>query len=108
MSLTELVDDILDKSGIRKELESSKLLEDEIRLENLNEFKGVTKSYEEESGSASLEDFLEEISLVSDITEHQDSDGRVSLMTVHSVKGLEFDYVFIVGIDVYKRQIQSK
>ena len=99
MSLTELVDDILDKSGIRKELESSKLLEDEIRLENLNEFKGVTKSYEEESGSASLEDFLEEISLVSDITEHQDSDGRVSLMTVHSVKGLEFDYVFIVGME---------
>ena len=99
MSLTELVDDILDKSGIRKELESSKLLEDEIRLENLNEFKGVTKSYEEEYGSASLEDFLEEISLVSDITEHQDSDGRVSLMTVHSVKGLEFDYVFIVGME---------
>ena len=99
MSLTELVDDILDKSGIRKELESSKLLEDEIRLENLNEFKGVTKSYEEEFGSASLEDFLEEISLVSDITEHQDSDGRVSLMTVHSVKGLEFDYVFIVGME---------
>ena len=84
---------------MKKELESSKLLEDEIRLENLNEFKGVTKSYEEEYGTANLEDFLEEISLVSDISEHQDGNNRVSLMTVHSVKGLEFDYVFIIGME---------
>lgn len=99
LSLTELVDTILEKSGIKKELTSSKLLEDEIRLENLNEFKGVTKNYEEEYGTANLEEFLEEISLVSDITEHQDSSSRVSLMTVHSVKGLEFDYVFIIGME---------
>lgn len=99
LSLTELVDTILEKSGIKKELTSSKLLEDEIRLENLNEFKGVTKNYEEEYGTANLEEFLEEISLVSDITEHQDSASRVSLMTVHSVKGLEFDYVFIIGME---------
>lgn len=99
LSLTELVDEILEKSGIKKELSSSKLLEDEIRLENLNEFKSITKSYEEESGSATLEDFLDEISLVSDITEHQDDSGRVSLMTVHSVKGLEYDYVFIAGME---------
>lgn len=99
LSLTELIDEILEKSGIKKELSSSKLLEDEIRLENLNEFKGVTKSYEEEHGSATLEDFLDEISLVSDISEHQDGNNRVSLMTVHSVKGLEFDYVFIIGME---------
>lgn len=99
LSLTELVDNILDKSGMKRELSSSKSLEDEIRLENLNEFKGVTKSYEEEYGSASLEDFLNEISLVSDMSEHQDGSNRVSLMTVHSVKGLEFDYVFLVGME---------
>ena len=99
LSLTELVDTILEKSGIKKELTNSKLLEDEIRLENLNEFKGVTKNYEEEYGTANLEEFLEEISLVSDITEHQNSSSRVSLMTVHSVKGLEFDYVFIIGME---------
>ncbi len=99
LSLTELIDNIMNKSGIKKELTSSKLLEDEIRLENLNEFKSITKSYEEEYGSATLSDFLEEISLVSDITEHQDGSNRVSLMTVHSVKGLEFDYVFIVGME---------
>ena len=99
LSLTELIDNILEKSGMKKELTSSKLLEDEIRLENLNEFKSITKSYEEEYGSATLSDFLDEISLVSDMTEHQDGAGRVSLMTVHSVKGLEFDYVFIVGME---------
>lgn len=99
LSLTELIDEILEKTGIKKELSTSKLLEDEIRLENLNEFKGVTKSYEEEYGTASLEDFLNEVTLVSDMSEHQDSSNRVSLMTVHSVKGLEFDYVFIVGME---------
>lgn len=99
LSLTELIDAILEKSGIKKEYSSSKLLEDEIRLENLNEFKSITKSYEEEYGSATLSDFLDEISLVSDISEHQEGSDRVSLMTVHSVKGLEFDYVFIVGME---------
>ncbi len=99
LTLTELVDAIIEKSGIKKELTSSKLLEDEIRLENLNEFKSITKNYEEEYGSATLGDFLEEVSLVSDMSEHQDTSGRVSLMTVHSVKGLEFDYVFIVGME---------
>ena len=99
LSLTELIDNILEKSGMKKEYTTSKLLEDEIRLENLNEFKGVTKSYEEEYGSATLSDFLDEISLVSDISEHQEGNDRVSLMTVHSVKGLEFDYVFLVGME---------
>ena len=89
----------MDKSGIKKELSSSKQLEDEIRLENLNEFKSITKSYEEEHGSATLSDFLDEISLVSDMSEHQEGNDRVSLMTVHSVKGLEFDYVFLVGME---------
>ena len=99
ITLTELIDNILNKSGIKKELSSSKLLEDEIRLENLNEFKSITKNYEEEYGSATLSDFLDEISLVSDMTEHQDGSNRVSLMTVHSVKGLEFNYVFIIGME---------
>ena len=99
LSLTELIDNILEKSGMKKEYSSSKLLEDEIRLENLNEFKSITKSYEEEYGSATLSDFLDEISLVSDMSEHQEGNDRVSLMTVHSVKGLEYDYVFIVGME---------
>ena len=99
LSLTEMVEVILDKSGLREELEKEKTLENEIRLENLEEFKSITLSYENEFGEISLMDFLNEISLVSDVTEHADNTNKVSLMTVHSVKGLEYEYVFLVGIE---------
>ena len=99
LSLTELVDLVLDKSGMKQELETSHELESEIRLENLNEFKSITKNYEDEYGVISLEDFLNEVSLVSDMSEHQDSANKVSLMTIHAVKGLEFDYVFVAGVE---------
>ena len=99
LSLTEMVDQVLEKSGIRAELTNEKTLENEIRLENLEEFKSITKNYEEEFGEISLDDFLNEISLVSDVTEHTDGSNKVSLMTVHAVKGLEFDYVFVIGME---------
>ena len=99
LSLTEMVELVLEKTGLRKELETEKTLENEIRLENLEEFKSITLSYENEFGEISLDDFLNEISLVSDVTEHADNTNKVSLMTVHSVKGLEYDYVFLVGIE---------
>ena len=98
-SLTELVDLVLDKSGIRHELESEKSIESEIRLENLEEFKSITKAFEEKNGLVSLEDFLTEISLVSDVTEHKDQSDVVTLMTVHSAKGLEFENVFLIGME---------
>lgn len=99
MTLTELVDMVLTLTGIKEEYENEKTLEADIRLENLEEFKSVTKNFEEETGIISLEDFLTEISLLSDISEVKNDPNRVSLMTVHSVKGLEFDYVFIVGLE---------
>ena len=99
LSLTELVDLVLDKSGIRQELKNDKSLDSEIRLENLEEFKSITKNYEDEFGIISLDDFLNEISLVSDVSEHTDGNNKVSLMTIHSVKGLEFDNVFVVGME---------
>lgn len=99
LSLTEMVELVLDKSGIKQELENEKSLDSEIRLENLEEFKSITKNYEEEYGVISLDDFLNEISLVSDMSEHQDGNNKVSLMTVHSVKGLEFDDVFVIGME---------
>ena len=98
-SLTEMVDIVLEDSGIKQELQNEKTLESEIRLENLEEFKSITKSYEEEYGVISLSDFLNEVSLVSDISEHEDSDNKVSLMTIHAVKGLEFDNVFVIGME---------
>ncbi len=99
LTLTELIDKVLDASGLRADLESEKSLEAEVRLENLEEFKSITKSFEEREGSVSLEDFLLEISLISDVEEYKDDPNRISLMTVHSVKGLEFDHVFVVGME---------
>ena len=98
-TLTELVDLILDKTGIRKELESEKTVDAEIRLSNLEEFKSITRPYEENSESPTLEEFLEEISLVADMNEHKNETNVVTLMTVHAAKGLEFDYVFVIGME---------
>ena len=99
LTLTELIDKVLDASGMKKELESEQSLESEVRLENLEEFKSITKSFEEKEGLISLEDFLLEISLISDVEEYKDDPNRISLMTVHSVKGLEFDNVFVIGME---------
>ena len=100
LSLTETIDMVLDKSGIKADLESEHTLEADIRLENLNEFKSITKTFEEESGIASLEDFLNEVSLVSDVNDQkEDNTPKVTLMTIHAVKGLEFKYVFVVGME---------
>ena len=99
ITLTELVDKVLDVTGIREEYKNENTLESEIRLENLEEFKSITKAFEEKIGLVSLEDFLLEISLVSDVNEYKDDRNRISLMTVHSVKGLEFDYVFVIGLE---------
>ena len=99
LTLTELIDKVLDASGMKQELESEGSLEAEVRLENLEEFKSITKAFEELEGSVSLEEFLLEISLVSDVEEYKDDPNRISLMTVHSVKGLEFNHVFVIGLE---------
>jgi len=99
LSLTELVDLVLEKTGMRGELLNEKTIESEVRLENLEEFKSITRSFEEKNGIISLEDFLMEISLVSDIEEHKNNNNVVTLMTVHSAKGLEFNNVFIIGLE---------
>ena len=99
LSLTELIDLVLDKSGLKNELLNENSVEAETRLENLEEFKSISKAFEDKYGLISLPDFLYEVSLISDNTEVTDSSNRVTLMTIHSVKGLEFDYVFITGLE---------
>ena len=99
MSLTEIVELVLEQSGLRKELELENSLEAEAKIENLDEFKSITKNFEERYGIISLEDFLAEISLVSDVEEHKDNNEVVTLMTIHSAKGLEFKYVFVIGME---------
>ena len=99
LSLTEFIDYVIDKSGMKESLTSEKSLENDLRLDNLEEFKSVTASFEERTGSVNLSDFLEEISLIADISEHKEEKDAVTLMTVHSAKGLEFDCVFLCGME---------
>lgn len=97
-TLTNFIDLILEKTGIIKELEDENTIEAQTRIENLNEFKSIAYQFEEKYGIISLEEFLNEISLVSDITEYKDNEA-ITLMTIHSAKGLEFNNVFIVGLE---------
>lgn len=99
MSLTELIDEVLEKTGLKQSLEKDKNLENELRLDNLLEFKSITASFEERTGCVNLGDFLEEISLISDISSHKEDNNEVTLMTIHSAKGLEFDVVFLIGME---------
>ena len=99
MPLTDFIDLVLDKSGIKDEYIKEHSLEADVRLENLEEFKSVAKAFEEENGVISLEDFLLNVSLISDNTEIKEVDNAINLMTIHAVKGLEFDYVFLVGME---------
>lgn len=100
LTLTELIDMILDKSGMKKSLEDEKSIEADIRLENLEEFKSIAKAMEINEGIVSLEELLDKLALVSDVSEQKnDNEDKVTLMTMHAVKGLEYDYVFIVGVE---------
>ena len=99
MALSDFVDLVLEKTGLIKELEEDKTIESETRIENLKEFKSVAVNFEEMYGIISLEDFLSEVSLVSDMTEYQNNDNAVTLMTIHLAKGLEFNNVFIIGLE---------
>ena len=99
MSLTELIDSIMEKTHMKEELELDKSLDSELRLDNLMEFKSITASFEEKEGCVNLGDFLNEISLIADVSDHKESDDEVTLMTIHSAKGLEFTVVFLIGME---------
>ncbi len=99
LDLTELIDVVLEKSGLKDELEKEHTLEADIRLENLMEFKSITENYQKETGTVNLEDFLEDISIVADQSEHENLDNAVTLMTMHAAKGLEFKVVFLIGME---------
>lgn len=99
ISLTELIDKVLELTKIKELYEKDKTLESDLRLENLMEFKSVTENYEKETGSVNLNDFLEEVSLVADAAEYTKDSDAVTLMTIHSAKGLEFKVVFIIGME---------
>ncbi|QDW93578.1 DNA helicase PcrA [Staphylococcus caprae] len=100
LEISDIVDEVLQKSGYRDMLEREQTLEFRSRLENLDEFMSVPKDYEENTPleEQSLINFLTDLSLVADIDE-ADTQSGVTLMTMHSAKGLEFPIVFIMGME---------
>ncbi|MGM0239764.1 DNA helicase PcrA [Enterococcus sp. AZ103] len=108
LPVTDLVDQILEKTGYLAELKNQRTLEAESRLENLEEFRSVTQEFDKRSQQA-VEDgdqpeeklavFLNDLALVSDLDDYQEESAQVTLMTLHAAKGLEFPVVFLVGME---------
>lgn len=102
LSVTELVDEVIEKSGYIEMLKAEKSIEAQSRLENIEEFMSVTKNFENSNDDKSLISFLTDLALVADI-DKLDEEGNqadsVVLMTLHSAKGLEFPIVFLIGLE---------
>ena len=101
LSLTELMEDILEVTGYRKELELEDTDEAKARIENIDELISKVTSYEDNciDEPPTLSGFLEEVALVADIDNLEADENRVLLMTLHSAKGLEFPYVYLTGME---------
>ena len=99
LKISDLIKETLNKTGYTKALENENSVEAETRIENLEEFLTVAIEFEEESADNTLAEFLENITLSSDIDGMEDQDDSVTLMTLHSAKGLEFPVVFLVGME---------
>jgi DNA helicase-2/ATP-dependent DNA helicase PcrA len=88
-----IIEEALDRSGYLEELQAERSVEAEGRLENLSELVGMAREFE------TVDEFLEQISLVSDTDDVDEEESTVTLMTLHSAKGLEYPYVFIIGME---------
>ena len=97
--ISELIKLTLNKTGYVKALENENTIEAESRIQNLEEFLTVAIEFEEQMAENTLAEFLENISLTSDIDNMEESEDTVTLMTLHSAKGLEFPVVFLVGME---------
>ncbi|MBF4624620.1 ATP-dependent helicase [Clavibacter sp. VKM Ac-2872] len=98
-SVGDLVTTLLERSGLVQALRASKDAQDEARAENVEELVAVTKEFSRNNPEGQLVDFLTEVSLVAAADELDDSSGTVSLMTLHTAKGLEYDSVFLTGVE---------
>ena len=99
MLISDLIKETLKKTGYTKALELENTVEAETRIQNLDEFLTVAIEFEEESADNTLAEFLEGITLSSDVDNLEDEEDSVTLMTLHSAKGLEFPVVFLVGME---------
>ncbi|WP_058486569.1 DNA helicase PcrA [Defluviitalea phaphyphila] len=98
-SVEELIEELLSKTGYLKELEKENTEEAKERIQNIKELISKASEYDKNAEEPSLQGFLEEVSLVADIDNYDETNNAVTLMTLHSAKGLEFPYVFITGLE---------
>ncbi|NYE19204.1 ATP-dependent helicase [Microbacterium immunditiarum] len=98
-SVTEGLQLLLNKSGYIDALRASRDPQDEARVENLDELVAVTREFARNNPEGTILDFLTEVALVSDADDLEDASGSVSLMTLHTAKGLEYDAVFVTGVE---------
>ena len=98
-SVDSILRGVLDKSGLLESLKNSRDPQDEARVENLEELVSVAKEFQRNNPEGRLPDFLNEVALVAAADDIDDESGTVSLMTLHTAKGLEYDAVFLTGIE---------
>ena len=98
-TIQDLIEGIMDETGYQQDLEAEGEVESQTRLENIEELVNKAVSYEEDSEHSTLDEFLEQVALVADIDNMDESENRVTLMTLHSAKGLEFPKVYLVGLE---------
>lgn len=99
MLISEIIKEVLNKTGYTKALQEENTAQAESRIENIEEFLTVAMEFEQESAENKLADFLESLTLASDIDGMEDEQDSVTLMTLHSSKGLEFPVVFLAGME---------
>jgi len=99
LRISELIKETLNKTGYTKALENENTVEAETRIQNLEEFLTVAMEFEEEASENPLAEFLEGITLSSDIDGMEENEDSITLMTLHTAKGLEFPVVFLVGLE---------
>jgi len=98
-TVMDLVTKVLNETGYLEALKAEKTVESETRIENLKEFMGLVKEFEDNTPEGTLAEFLDGVSLVSDIDNYDEDQDAVVMMTLHSSKGLEFPVVFIAGME---------
>ena len=98
-NVLQILEAILEKTGYLKELEDSTDPQDEARVENIGELLSVAKVFLDENPTGTVQDFLEQVALVNDVDTYEQADSKVTLMTLHSAKGLEFPIVFLAGME---------
>ena len=98
-SVLDILEAILDRTGYLAQLEESTDPQDQVRAENIGELLSVAKDFQDTNPTGTVEDFLEQVALVNDVDSFEQEESKVTLMTLHAAKGLEFPIVFLGGLE---------